>query len=58
MDGLGINQHKLTGNNPKLDLSNINTYIKFGEILSICSQNNKPKQNFDIMGHNSVTNVP
>ena len=25
---------KLTANNPKLDLVNINAYIKFGEILS------------------------
>ena len=24
--------------NPKLDLVNMNAYIKFGEILSICSQ--------------------
>ena len=25
-------------NNPKLDLVNMNAYIKFGESLSICSQ--------------------
>ena len=34
---------KMTGNNPNLDLVNINAYIKFGEtpidlVLSICSQ--------------------
>ena len=32
-------------NNPKLDLVNINTYIKFGEILSIFSQDIEPKCN-------------
>ena len=25
-------------NNPNVDLVNMNAYIKFGEILSICSQ--------------------
>ena len=25
-------------NNPKIDLINMNAYIKFGEILSICSE--------------------
>ena len=34
-----IKGHKMTGNNPNLDLVNINAYIKFGEILSIRSQN-------------------
>ena len=29
----------MTCNNPKLDLVNMNAYIKFGENLSICSQN-------------------
>ena len=28
------NKPKITGNNPNLDPVNINTYIKFGEILS------------------------
>ena len=28
----------MTGNNPNLDLVNMNAYKKFGEILSICSQ--------------------
>ena len=41
-------------NNPKLDLVNMNAYIKFGEILSICSQDIERKLNFDqIKGHNS-----
>ena len=29
---------KMMYNNPKVDLVNINAYIKFDEILSICSQ--------------------
>ena len=33
-------------NNPKLDLVNMNAYIKFGEILSIGPQNIEWKQNF------------
>ena len=32
-------------NNPRLDLVNINVYIKFGEILSICSQDIELKCN-------------
>ena len=35
----------MTGNNPNLDLVNINAYIKFGEILSICSKNIERKRN-------------
>ena len=31
-------------NNPNLDLVNMNAYIKFGEILSICSQDIEQKQ--------------
>ena len=34
-------------NNPKLDLVKLNAYIKFGEILSICSQDIEQKQNYD-----------
>ena len=34
----GKNVRKMMCNNPKLDLVNMNAYIKFGEILSICSQ--------------------
>ena len=32
--------------NPKLDLVNMNAYIKFGEILSIGSQDIERKRNF------------
>ena len=35
-------------NNPRLDLVNMNGYIKFGEILSICFQDTERKQNFDV----------
>ena len=28
---------KMAGNNPKLDLVNVDVYTKFGQILSICS---------------------
>ena len=35
-------------NNPNVDLVNMNAYIKFGEILLICSQDNERKQNFGI----------
>ena len=37
-------------NNPTVDLVklNMNAFIKFGEILSICSQDDKRKQNFDL----------
>ena len=38
----------MTINNPKLDLVNMNAYIKFGEILSICSQDIELKRNFGI----------
>ena len=34
-------------NNPKLDLANMNAYIKFGVILTICSENIKRKRNYD-----------
>ena len=35
-------------NNPNIDLVNMNAYIKFGEIQSICSQDIGQKQNFDV----------
>ena len=34
-------------NNTNLDLVSINAYAKFGQILSICSQNIEQKQNYD-----------
>ena len=42
------NVGKMTCNNPKLDLANMNAYIKFGEILLIGSQDIERKQTFDI----------
>ena len=39
----GTNVRKMTCNNPKQDLANMNAYIKFGEILSIGSQDIKQK---------------
>ena len=45
----------MTANNPNLDLMGINAYIKFGEYLSLCSQDKrKSGPNED---HNSVTNL-
>ena len=44
----GTNVQKTTCNNPKLDLVNMNAYIKIGEILSICSQDIERKQNFGV----------
>ena len=38
----------MTGNKPKLDLVNVDAYKKIGQILSICSQGIKRKQNSDI----------
>ena len=35
----------MTANNPKLDLITINAYLKFGVILSICSQDIELKLN-------------
>ena len=36
---------KMTGNNPKLDLVNVDVHTKFSLILSICSQDIERKQN-------------
>ena len=38
---------KMTGNNHKLDLVNVNVHKKFGRILSICSQDIERKRNSD-----------
>ena len=38
---------KMTGKNPKLDLVNVNAHTKFGQILSIGSQDIERKQNSD-----------
>ena len=39
---------KMTGNNPKLDLVNVDLHTKFGQILSILSQDIERKQNSDV----------
>ena len=36
---------KMTGNNPKLDLVNVDVHTKFGQILSILSQDIELKRN-------------
>ena len=38
----------MTGNNPNLDLVDINTHSKFGEILSICSKDIEWERKSDI----------
>ena len=45
-------------NNPKLDLVNMNAYIKFGENMSSNSQDiERKRKKTQIKGHNSGTNV-
>ena len=39
---------KMTSNNPKLDLVNVDVHTKFGRILSIRSQDIERKQNSDV----------
>ena len=39
---------KMTGNNPKLDLVNVDVHTKFGRILSIRSQDIERKRNSDV----------
>ena len=39
---------KMTGNNPKLDLVNVDVQTKFGQILSIRSQDIEQKRNSDV----------
>ena len=39
---------KMTGNNPKLDLVNVDVHTKFGRILSIRSQDIEQKRNSDV----------
>ena len=39
---------KMTGNNPQLDLNNVNVHTKFGQILSIGSQDIERKRNSDV----------
>ena len=39
---------KMMGNNPKLDLVNVDVHTKFSQILPICSQDIERKQNSDV----------
>ena len=39
---------KVTGNNPKLDLVNVDVHTKYGQNLSIRSQDIERKRNFDV----------
>ena len=39
---------KMAGNNPKLDLVNVDVHTKFGRILSIRSQDIERKRNSDV----------
>ena len=39
---------KMKGNNPKLDLVNVDVYTRFGRILSIRSQDTERKRNSDV----------
>ena len=39
---------KIMCNNAKLELVNINAYIKFGENVSTCSQDIEQKRNFGV----------
>ena len=44
----GTNVRKITCDNPKLDLANMNAYIKFADFLSISSQDTEREQNFGV----------
>ena len=39
---------KMMGKNPKLDLVYVDVHTKFGQILSICSQDIERKKNSDV----------
>ena len=39
---------KMTGDNPKLDLVNVDVHTYFGQILSICSQDTERNRNSDV----------
>ena len=52
----------MMGDNPTQDLVNVDVHTKFGQILSIRSQDNEQKQNSDInigssKGNNSSANL-
>ena len=53
---------KIMGNNPKLDHVNVDVHTKFGQILSIDSQDIEQKRNSDVnigpsKGNNSSANL-
>ena len=53
---------KMTGNNPKLDLADVDGHTKFGQILSIGAQDIERKRNFGsnegpFTGNNSFANL-
>ena len=39
---------KMTGNNPKVDVVNVDVHINFDQILSICSRDIERKRNSDV----------
>ena len=39
---------KITGNNLKVDVVNVDVHINFGQILSICSRDIEQKRNSDV----------
>ena len=45
---LSYKLQKPDANNPNIDLVSINSYIKFGQNLSICSQDIERKQTFGV----------
>ena len=45
-------------NNPNIDLVNINAYIKFGEIMSVCSQDIERKRNSGTNVRKMMCNYP
>ena len=54
----GTNVPKMMCNNPNEDLVNINAYIKFVKLMTICSQDIERKRNLgQIKDHYSSTNV-
>ena len=48
LGAFGSGELNMTCNNPKLDLVNMNAYMKFGENMSVSSQDNEPTQNFAV----------
>ena len=56
--GSSTNVGKIMCNNPNVDLINMNAYLKFGEILSICSQDIEQKRNNDGMTDNPNPSPP